>query len=390
MGVPFLDLKRQYATIKDEVDEAVAGVFAKQAFILGESVKGLESEIASKVGTPFAIGLASGTDALLLGLRAMGLQPGDGVLTSSFTFFATAGAVWNVGGWPFFADIEPETFNLSPEAVREFISGQCKVGEGGSPVHKATGSRLRFILPVHLYGLPADMGALGEVAAEFKLDILEDGCQAFGATYGGKAVGSFGKAAAFSFFPTKNLGGAGDGGMVTTGDGELAERLLRLRVHGGKTRYIHDEIGYNSRLDELQAAVLRIKLRHVESWNRKRAEVAGTYSKGIGDLGGVVTPPCPAGRSHIYHQYVIRSEKRDELKTHLEKLGIGSMIYYPVPLHLQPCFRFLGYSEGDLPHTENAAKEVLALPIFAELTKDEIGEVISGIATFCGGGTGSC
>ncbi len=382
MSVPVLDLTRQYRRIQDEVQRALSEVFESQHFILGSNVSGLESEVARHLGVAQAVGVASGTDALLLGLRALGLKRGEGVLTSAFTFFATAGAVHNAGGRPFFADIDPETFNLSPESVRRFLEEECRTGEDGLPVHDATGTTIRVLLPVHLYGLCADMDALNEIARTHNLKVLEDACQAYGATCKGKRAGALGDMAAFSFFPTKNLGGAGDGGMVTTPDEALADRLRMLRVHGGKARYIHEAVGYNSRLDEVQAAVLRVKLKYVDEWNGERRSRAALYRSGLEGTGSVKAPGAPEGYEHIFHQYVIRTMHRDELKAFLADRQIGSMIYYPVPLHLQPCFRFLGYREGDLPETERAAAEVLALPIFAELTEEEISEACEAIRTF--------
>lgn len=382
MGVPFLDLTRQYASIRADVDKALGEVLATQHFILGPHGKALEKEVAAHLGAAEAVGVASGTDALLLGLRVLGLKPGEGVLTTSFTFFATAGAIHNAGGRPFFADVDEATFNLDPGAVRRFLETACKRGADGLPVHTATGCTIRVLLPVHLYGLPADMDGLNAVAGEFGLTVFEDACQAYGAGYGGRRVGTLGHMAAFSFFPTKNLGGAGDGGMITTNDASLAEHMRMLRVHGSRERYIHDEIGYNSRLDEVQAAVLRVKLPRVDGWNAQRAKVARWYGEGLAGIPGVVAPTCPEGSSHIYHQYVIRTTRRDELKAHLEGRQIGAMIYYPVPLHLQRCFQFLQCREGDLPVTERAAREVLALPVFAELTESEVAQVCEAVREF--------
>jgi dTDP-4-amino-4,6-dideoxygalactose transaminase len=382
MGVPFLDLTRQFPAIRPEVENALSEVFKSQHFILGHHGKDLEREVAAHLGTSHAVGVASGTDALLLSLRALGLKPGEGVLTTSFTFFATAGAIHNAGGRPFFADIDPATFNLEPEAVRRFLAEQCTRAGDGRPVHKATGSIISVLLPVHLYGLPADMDGLNSVAAEYGLPVLEDACQAYGASYKGRRVGALGHAAAFSFFPTKNFGGSGDGGMITTSDEALADRLRTLRVHGSRERYIHEEVGFNSRLDEVQAAVLRVKLPRVDGWNRERAKVAKWYGEGLSGLPGVTPPVSPDGYDHIYHQYVIRTTRRDELKAYLADRQIGSMIYYPVPLHAQTCFKFLGYRDGDLPHTEAAAREVLALPVFAELTESEVAEVCQAIRAF--------
>ena len=385
MAVPVLDLTRQYATIREDVEKALREVFEPQHFILGKQGTSLEKECAAHLGAAHGIGCASGTDAILLGLRALGLKRGEGVLTTSFTFFATAGAIHNAGGRPFFADIDPGTYNLDPADVERFLEKECAPGEDGLPVHRVTGCVIRVLLPVHLYGLCADMDALNALAAKHHLKVLEDACQAYGSTYKGKRAGVLGTMAAFSFFPTKNLGGAGDGGMMTTDDGALADHLRMLRVHGSRERYIHEEIGYNSRLDEVQAAVLRVKLPRVDGWNEQRAQVAERYREGLAEIPQVVTPSAPAGYAHIYHQYVIRAERRDELKAFLQERGVGSMIYYPIPLHLQSCFRFLGYRDGDLPHTERAAREVLALPVFAELRREEVAEVCAGIGAFYAG-----
>lgn len=385
MPVPVLDLPRQFARIRPEVEKTLAELFGSQQFILGKHVAGLEREVATNLGAAGAVGVASGTDALLLALRALGLQRGEGVLTSSFTFFATAGAVHNAGGRPFFVDVAPESFNLDPGRVRSFLEGDCRPGPDGLPVHKATGVSIRVLLPVHLYGLCCDMDALNAIAAEHGLKVLEDACQAYGSSYKGRKAGILGDLAAFSFFPTKNLGGAGDGGIIASNDGPLLDHLKVLRVHGSRERYLHEEIGYNSRLDEVQAAVLRIKLRHVDTWNAERVRVASWYGAGLAGVKAVVAPRAPEGYFHIYHQYVIRTPRRDELKQYLQDRQIGSMVYYPVPLHLQPCFRFLGHREGDLPHTERAAREVLALPVFAELRDSEVAEVCGAIRDFHAG-----
>lgn len=384
MGVPVLDLKRQYKEIRDEVSKAVAEVFENQHFILGSNGASLEEECARYLGVKAAVGVASGTDAILLSLKALNLKEGDGVITTSFSFFATAGAIHNALGKPFFVDIEPKTFNMDPAKLRNFISNDCEKREGGL-IHKKSGTPIKGILPVHLYGAACEMDEIVQIAKEHGLFILEDSCQAFGSKYKGKKVGAFGELSAFSFFPTKNLGGVGDGGMISTNSEELAKRLKKLRVHGSEQRYYHDEIGYNSRLDEIQAAVLRIKLKYLDRWNARRREVSDYYGKELSGIEEVVAPTSPGHLEHIYHQYVIRAKKRDELKDFLEKKGIGSMIYYPVPLHMQACFGFLGYKKGDLPETEKAADEVLALPVFAELSEKEIKEVARGIGSFYSG-----
>lgn len=385
MPVPFLDLPRQYARIREEVEPAVLKVFETQYFILGPHGKALEEETAKYLGAPHCIGCASGTDAILLAARCLGLGAGEGVLTSSFTFFATAGAVHNAGGRPFFADIDGPTFNLDPAKVRAFLENDCAKDGDGRSVHKATGTVIRGLLPVHLYGLPADMDPLLALAKEFGLFVLEDTCQAFGAEYKGRKAGALGEAGTYSFFPTKNFGGAGDGGLISVKGAAVADRLMRVRVHGSRERYYHDEIGYNSRLDELQAAVLRIKLKWLDTWNTERNAVAKAYGEGLAGIPEVVTPVVPEGRTHIYHQYVIRAQRRDALKDYLQGKGIGSMIYYPVPLHQQNCFQPLGYKTGDLPETERAAAEVLALPVFAELTEGEVGQVCAAIRDFYAG-----
>ena len=384
MPVPVLDLKRQYQEIRNEVTAAVAEVFENQHFILGKNGSELEEECARFLGAAETVGCASGTDAILLSLKAMDLQPSDGVITSSFTFFATAGAIHNAKGVPFFVDIEPVTFNMDPVKLKEFLVNECEKGSKGV-VHKKTGAPIKGVLPVHLYGASCEMDEIVAIAKDHGLFVLEDSCQAFGSKYKGKRVGTFGELSAFSFFPTKNLGGAGDGGLISTGSADLAKRLRKIRVHGSEKRYYHDEIGYNSRLDEIQAAVLRIKLRHLDKWNAKRREAAGLYFSELSKIDGVVAPTAPSHIEHIFHQYVIRAKKRDALKEYLETKGVGSMIYYPVPLHQQVCFEFLGYRKGDLPETENAADEVLALPIFAELTESEIKEVAREIGNFYAG-----
>jgi dTDP-4-amino-4,6-dideoxygalactose transaminase len=385
MSVPVLDLTRQFRRIETEIQQAVAEVFSTQHFILGKHGKALEKEAAGHLGAGEAVGVASGTDALLLGLRVLGLQPGEGVITTPFTFFATAGAIHNAGGRPFFVDVAPDTFNLSPDALRRFLEGECARGEGGRPVHKSTGTAIRVLLPVHLYGLCCDMDALNAVAKDWGLLVLEDACQAYGSLYKGRRAGVLGDMAGFSFFPTKNLGGAGDGGLVTTMDAALADALRMWRVHGSRERYIHETIGYNSRLDEIQAAVLRVKLRHVDEWNGERSRVAEHYGRALADIPGLKTPHVPEGYVHIFHQYVVRTSERDALKAFLDGKGIGSMIYYPIPLHLQTCFRFLGHKEGDFPESERAAAEVLALPVFAELREEEIEEVARAIRDFHSG-----
>ncbi len=384
MAVSILDLKRQYKQIEKEVTASISKIFENQHFILGENVSKLEIETAEYLGAKYCIGVASGTDALLLSLRAMGLKEGEGVITTSFTFFATSGAIHNAKGRPFFVDIDPVSFNISPAKLREFLESECDRAEEGV-VFKKDKTKIKIVLPVHLYGLPCEMDEITSICKEYNLKILEDSCQAFGSEYKGRKAGTFGEASAFSFFPTKNLGGAGDGGLISTGDENLAKRLKKLRVHGSERRYYHDEIGYNSRLDEIQAAVVRIKLKYLDKWNKKRAEIADLYRAEFERVKEVETPFCPSHSKHIYHQFVIRAKRRDELKAYLDQKNIGNMIYYPVPLHMQTCFGFLGYKRGDLLETEKAADEVLALPIFAELREEEVKEVVREIANFYSG-----
>lgn len=371
MTIPILDLTRQYKAIKPEIDEAIRRVVESGRFILGPEVEAFERELAEFCGVKHAIGVASGTDALYLALRALGIGPGDGVVVPSFTFFATAGVVANVGATPIFCDIEPKTFNIDPESVRAILKGcyNCKP---------------RAIIPVHLYGQMADMDAIMAIAQAYDLYVIEDAAQAIGAEYKGRKAGSIGHIGCLSFFPTKNLGAYGDGGMVLTNDDELAERVRMLRVHGSKPKYYHHMVGTNSRLDALQAAILRAKLPHLEEWTRARQELASRYDKFLHGLEGIEIPYRAQDRTHIFHQYTIRvlNGKRDALRAYLAQRGIGTEVYYPLPLHLQPCFRHLGYKEGDLPESEKASHEVLSLPMFPELTEEEQCYVIHCIQEF--------
>lgn len=370
--VPFIDLKRQYATIAGEVQAAVQRVFSEQAFILGDEVAALECEVAQYCDSQDAIGCASGTDALVLSLMALEIGPGDEVITSPFTFFATAGAIHRVGATPVFVDIDPAGFDLDPSQVEAAIT-----------------HRTRAILPVHLYGQCAEMEPLWRIAARHQLAIVEDACQAIGATYGGRRAGVLGTLGCFSFFPTKNLGGAGDGGLITTDDPVLALKLRRLRVHGDTGGYHHVEIGLNSRLDALQAAVLRVKLRHLDRWTAARQRNAARYAELFADHGllDALEPPAVLPeRTHVFNQYCvrIRDGRRDHVMHALRAEGIGCMVYYPTPLHLQPCFAHLGYPEGSLPEAEAAARDLLALPIYPELTEEEQERVARGLARALG------
>ncbi len=369
MRVPLLDLRAQFATIRDAVLPAVLGVVESQHFILGEPVRQLEERVAALCGVAHGVGCASGTDALLLALKALDLAPGDEVITSPFSFFATAGTIHNAGGVPVFVDIDPATFNLRADLVAE-----------------AVGPRTRGIVPVHLFGQMAVMEPLLALAEAHGLAVLEDAAQAIGARrrIGGawRPAGGLGMAGAFSFFPTKNLGGWGDGGMIVTTDGTLADRLRRLRTHGGAKEYHHDEVGTNSRLDTIQAAVLLAKLPHLAEWNAVRRAHAAAYDAALGDVDGVETPAVDPCNEHIYHQYTVRSRRRDALKAHLAARGVGSAVYYPRPLHLQPCFAPLGYRAGQLPEAERASEEVLSLPVYPELTAAQRDAVIDAVREF--------
>lgn len=366
-----LDLSRQYASLRSEVLEALTRVCDSQRYILSDEGKTFEKEFAALCGASEAAGCASGTDALWLALVAAGIGPGDEVITSPFSFFASASSIVRAGAVPVFADVDPETLNLDPAVLAQ----------------KLATARRKAVMPVHLYGQCADMDAISTIAREHKLAVIEDAAQAVGADWNGKRAGALGEAAAFSFYPTKNLSAFGDAGAVTTNDPGLAEHVRRLRNHGGKDRYYHDEIGANSRLDSLQAAVLRVKMPHLPEWNDARRQRAQTYSRlleasGL-TRGGKITPLKTRPKAHhIYHQYVVRAQKRDQLRAFLSEHGVGTEVYYPVPLHLQKCFAWLGHTDGDFPEAERAAREVLALPMFAELREDEQQYVVECISDF--------
>ncbi len=390
-SVPLLDLQRQYEQLRAEILAAVGRVCASQHYILGAEVDALERELAEFCGARDGVGCASGTDALWLALAAAGVQPGDQVLTTPFSFFASASAIVRAGGQPVFVDIDPRTFNLDARQVEGFLQ-------------RGQRDKLRALLPVHLYGQCADMDALQRLAEEFHLLVIEDAAQAIGARWGRRGAGSMGVSAAFSFYPTKNLSAYGDAGLVTTSNPAMAAHMRRLRNHGSPQRYVHEEFGWNSRLDAIQSAILRVKLKYVEGWNEARRERAGIYDRlfveaGLSSAPSAVRPqtsdvsaiaddspirlPYTAGNAHhVFHQYVVRAYRRDELREFLTARKIGTEIYYPIPLHLQPCFVYLGYREGDLPEAERAAKEVLALPMFPELTEDEQRRVVQSIADF--------
>jgi dTDP-4-amino-4,6-dideoxygalactose transaminase len=382
--VPLLDLTRQTAALEPRLSEAMAEVVRSGRFILGPAVEAFEREIGRYLGVDHAVGVASGTDALWLALRAHGVGPGDVVLTSPFTFFATASAVMGTGARVAFADIEPQTYNLDPKRVEAALAGRC-------PVLERLGieaGAIRAVVPVHLYGQPVDLDAFEALAARHGVALVEDAAQALGArfgerTIGERAIGDPFDLACFSFFPSKNLGAFGDGGLVTTHDADRAARLRQLRAHGMTRRYHHEHLGTNSRLDALQAAVLSVKLPHLDAWVAARADHAAAYDETFAGLPGLATPVARPGRTHGYHQYTVRCPRhRDALAEHLSRVGIGHAVYYPVPLHQQPALAGLGYRAGDFPETEAAAAEVLSLPVFPELTASERSRVIEEVSRF--------
>jgi dTDP-4-amino-4,6-dideoxygalactose transaminase len=385
MQVPLLDLKPQYRPLAAEIQAAIEKVCASQGFILGPAVKELEVSVAAYSQCKYGIGVSSGTDALLLALMALEIGPGDEVITSPFTFFATAGTIARAGARPVFCDIDPVTFNLSPSAVETFIARHCE-RRGGDLINKATGGRIKALMPVHLYGQTADMLPLMDLARDNGLRVIEDAAQAIGAEdEHHRRACSFGDVGCLSFFPTKNLGAFGDAGMCVTSDAALAERMEILRVHGGKPKYYHSFIGGNFRIDEIQAAVLNIKLKHLDAWTAGRQHNGTFYDAAFAQakLGEAVKTPCPTlGGRHIYNQYVIRVRDRDRLRAHMATAGVGSEIYYPIPLHLQKCFEYLGHKAGDFPESERAAAETLALPIFPELTETQLHYVVDTVAGF--------
>ncbi len=374
MAVPLLDLKAQYQSLRAELDAAVLAVMESQVFIGGPEVEACEAALADYCRVEHAIGVSSGTDALLLALMAEGIGPGDEVITSPFTFFATGGCIHRVGATPVFVDILPETFNIDPRAVAAAIT-----------------PRTRALMPVHLFGQCADMDPLLDHVKMNGLTLFEDAAQAIGAESRGRRAGTMGDYGCFSFFPSKNLGGAGDGGMVSTGDAEKAKRLRRLRNHGSEPKYYHRDIGGNFRLDAIQAAVVRVKLRHLDRWTEARQRNAALYDRlfeasGLADgpLRLPSHPPLTGACScrHVFNQYTLRAERRDALRAFLLQRGIGHEVYYPVPLHLQECFAFLGYAKGSLPESERAANEVISLPIYPELGEARIREVVGAISDF--------
>jgi dTDP-4-amino-4,6-dideoxygalactose transaminase len=377
--VQMLDFRREFSEIRNEVLEAIAEVCDSQRFILGPQVERFERAAAAACGVPYAEGCASGTDALWLALAALNIGPGDAVVTTPFSFFATVSSILRAGAVPVLADIDPKTFNLSDAAVEEQLK-QSPVGA----------SRIAAVMPVHLYGQCAEMDAFASLAEQYDLKVVEDAAQAFGASWNGVRAGGLGDAAAFSFYPTKNLSAMGDAGMVTTQSAEVDERVRMLRTHGMRRRYFHDEIGWNARMDTIQAAVLEVKLKRVDAGNARRREIAALYDRLFRDAGlvgssvadGVVLPWTDPRAEHVFHQYVIRAPRRDALRAFLTEEGVGSEIYYPLPLHMQESLAFLGYRKGDFPESERAADEVLALPIYPELRGDEVETVVDAIRRF--------
>ncbi len=370
--VPFFDLTRQYKAIEEEILSATKRVFEKGRFILGEEVSAFEEEFARYCGVRYGVGVNSGTDALYLALKAAGIGKGDEVITVANSFIASALAISFTGAKPIFVDIEPETYNLDPNALEHLLKRQRTTGKK---------QRIKAILPVHLYGHPAEMGAIMEIADRYDLHAIEDACQGHGAEYKGKKAGSFGTLGCFSFYPTKNLGGSGDGGMVITDEKKLYEKLRLLRCYGEKKKYEHILQGGNSRLDEIQAAILRVKLRYLDRWNEQRRGKALIYKRKV-EGSGVICPIEKEGARHVYHLFVIRSKKRNGLQTFLKGKGIDTLIHYPIPIHLQKAFVELGYQRGDLPVTERYAQEILSLPFFPELSEGEINEVGDQVKNF--------
>ena len=370
--VPLLDLSREFALIRDEVMAAIESVCASQRFVLGPEVAQFEHAAAAACEVPYAIGCASGTDALWLALAALNIGPGDFVITTPFSFFATVSSILRAGATPLLADIDEHTFNLSPLAVTELAE------EHGD---------ISGVMPVHLYGQCADFDAFSTLAPQYGFKLIEDAAQAFGARFNGIPAGALGDAAAFSFYPTKNLSAFGDAGLLTTRDAAVDDRARILRAHGMRERYFHEEIGWNSRLDTLQAAVLQVKLRRVAAGNQRRRELAALYdqlftNEGLTGDGGLVLPYTDPRAEHVFHQYVVRAPRRDELRKSLIENKIGSEVFYPLPLHMQQSLKHLGYKEGDFPVSEKAAKEVLALPMFPELREDEVETVVEAIRRF--------
>jgi dTDP-4-amino-4,6-dideoxygalactose transaminase len=367
MQVPLLDLRRQLKSYREEAMAAIATVVDEQACVLGPHVQRFEEQVREYCSAAHAVGCASGTDAILLALRALDVGDGEEVITTPYTFFATAGAVVNAKGRPVFVDVEADSYNLDPSQIEDAVT-----------------SRSRVVMPVHLYGQCADMDAVNAIATRHGLSVVEDAAQALGAEDRGRRAGTMGDIGTFSFYPSKNLGGFGDGGMMTTGDEAIATRLRSLRGHGGSRQYFHDEVGWNSRLDALQAVVLEVKLRLLEGWTEGRRANARYYDEAFADLDELTTPAVGEAKRHIYNQYIVRTARRDELRQHLADHGVGSAIYYPLSLHLQPCFADLGYREGQFPESERASRETLSIPINPDLQEDERAYVAETVRAFFG------
>ncbi|MBS4195737.1 DegT/DnrJ/EryC1/StrS family aminotransferase [Lederbergia citri] len=367
MKIPMLDLSEQYKTLREDILGVLDEVMTSSQFILGSNVKKLESSIAEYCNVKHGVGVANGSDALHISLMACGVKEGDEVITTPFTFFATAGAIARCNATPVFVDIDPVTFNIDANQIEDKITAKTKA-----------------IIPVHLYGQMADMTKINEIAKAHNLYVIEDAAQAIGATHRGHHVGELGDTATLSFFPTKNLGAYGDAGMVVTNNDDLMEKMRVIRVHGSKPKYHHHVLGYNSRIDEMQAAILNVKFPHLDEWGKKRRKIASRYTEMLtGKVAGqLITPVESKDSYHVFHQYTIRVEKRDELQNHLKENGISTMIYYPVPLHLQPVFSDLGYKEGDFPQTEKAVKEAISLPMFPELKEEQQQYVVDSIVKF--------
>ena len=367
MKIPLLDLKKQYRSIKEEVDLVVKNILDSQYFIMGKEILKLENSIASYSDTKYAIGVASGTDALILTLKALGIGHGDEVITVPFTFIATGEAISNTGATPVFVDIDSKSYTIDPSGIEAKISKKTKA-----------------ILPVHMYGQCADMDSIVKIAKAHNLKVVEDCAQAIGATYKARKAGSLSDAGCISFFPSKNLGAYGDGGMIVTNDEKAAEIEKLLRVHGSAKRYIHSILGYNSRLDNLQAAILNVKLKHLDKWSGKRREIARFYNEAFKDTKEIVTPFTYSHNEHIYHQYTIKVDpkSRDKLIDHLKENGIESRVYYPIPLHMQECYKFLGYKPEDFPVSLDAALSTLVLPVFPELESNELEYIVETVKEF--------
>ncbi|ABP67387.1 Glutamine--scyllo-inositol transaminase [Caldicellulosiruptor saccharolyticus DSM 8903] len=366
--ISLIDLKRQYTMLSNEIREAITEVLQSGQYILGSKVAEFEKRCSEYLNVKHCIGVGNGTDALVIALESVGVGNGDEVITTPFTFFATAEAIVRVGAKPVFVDIDPLSYNINPEEIEKKVTPKTKA-----------------IIPVHIFGQVCDMDKILEIAKKYNLCVIEDACQAFGAEYNGKKAGTIGDVGCFSFFPTKNLGGFGDGGLIVTNDDEVAEKARMLRQHGSKKKYYNELIGFNSRLDEIQAAILLVKLKYIDDWNKRRSEIAQRYNQGL-KLDGLITPAKTNNceRGHIYHLYVLQHERRDELIKYLSQKGIATGIYYPVPLHLTKALQFLGYKEGDFKVAEEVCRKSFAIPMFPELTEEEIEFIISSINEFGG------